>query len=169
MSGITDTYNIFVVEDSDVYRSVMIQALESDKLHLKGGVSYNIYGFASGEECLQSFYLKPDLIVMDYLLNSNGYIKNMDGMQLLTEIKNKAPDVDVVVVSCQNDLNVVKKLMNKGITDYVKKEGLGQYGIQKVVNNIIENKEIKRKKIRNTAITGLVIVLAILILMLQFK
>jgi len=136
-------YTVFVVEDSDVYRSILVQALESENENAEARFSYNVHGFGSGEECIANMHLKPDIMIMDYLLDGNGYVYNMDGFRLLKQIKSIAPRLDIIVLSCQNSAKVVKALMREGIREYIKKEGLGQHRIKQLVHDFIQRRENK--------------------------
>ncbi len=131
-------YTIFVVDDSDVYRSVLMQALESDYEALKSNIRYKIFGFASGEECMAHAHLNPDIMIVDYLLDGNGYHKNMNGLELLRKIKSKLPRLHVIVLSCQNNIQVAKDFMREGIAEYIRKEGLGQHKVKQVVADVVQ-------------------------------
>jgi DNA-binding NarL/FixJ family response regulator len=147
---------IFVVDDSDVYRSVLIQAIESENETFGSNVRYNIHGFASGEECMEHAHLKPDIMIMDYLLDGNGYLNNMNGMDLLKQIKMKVPKLDVIVLSCQNNVKVAKDFMREGIREYIQKDSLGQYKVQQVLGEFIRKWE-KRDRRKNQLIEAVVI------------
>ncbi|HET7819171.1 MAG TPA: response regulator [Bacteroidia bacterium] len=140
-------YTIFVVEDSDVYRSIIMQELQSENETSKSPIHYNVYGFTSGEECIEHAYLKPDIMIMDYLLNGNGYLSNMNGLELLKRIKNIIPQLDVIVLSCQNNIKVIKDFMRAGIREYIKKEGIGQHKVKQVIREHVEKIEKKNKRL----------------------
>lgn len=160
-------YTIFVVDDSDVYRSVLIQELESQNETFESNIRYNVYGFASGEECIEHAHLKPDIMIIDYLLDGNGYLGNMNGMDLLKRIKNLVPKLDVIVLSCQNNVKVVKDFMREGVREYIKKEGLGQHKIKQAIDGFIQKWEKKDKligQIRDIAIILILVTLVIVLL-----
>lgn len=161
-----NNYTVFVVEDSDVYRSVLIQALETEKEFLHPETHYDLHGFASGEECLKQMHLKPDIVITDYLLNGGGYENNMNGFEFLRQIKRLAPKTDVIVLSCQQNIEVMKNLIREGIKEYIKKEGLGQYKVKKVMHGLIQEK-VKKKKMEKllqyAAVALLIIGISILV------
>lgn len=171
MNGKNKYYTIFVVDDSDVYRSVLMQALESENETFESNIRYNVYGFASGEECIQHAHLKPDIMIVDYLLDGNGYLQNMNGLELLQRIKNILPKLDVIVLSCQNNIKVVKDFMRAGIREYIKKEGLGQHKVKQVIGEFIQKWE--RRDRRRSRMKELIIVLTLialtLVLVAQWK
>jgi DNA-binding NarL/FixJ family response regulator len=154
---------IFVVEDSDVYRSIIMQALESENERSKPPIRYNVHGFASGEECMKHVYLKPDIMIMDYLLDGNGYLHNMNGLELLKRIKNRIPQLDVIVLSCQNNIKIVKDFMREGVREYIRKEGLGQYKVKQVVGEFIQKREKKDKRMRLFQDVAIILTLVVLI------
>ncbi|MCB0429232.1 MAG: response regulator transcription factor [Flavobacteriales bacterium] len=145
-----DTYNVFVVDDSDVYRTMLVQTMknthEEDVLD-----NCHFYAYSSGEECLQNLQLKPDVLVLDYHLDGNGYRYNMDGLKLLKSMKSELPKLEVIIVSCQQDVEVVREFVEAGASNYIKKKGpASARKVQNSVRKVIVDKEnSKRKKRRN--------------------
>jgi two-component system response regulator HydG len=71
------------------------------------------YSGSEGEKLLNTF--KPDLIMSDYRLD------DMDGEVLLTKIKEKNPDVPVIIMTGYSDLRTAVKVIRLGAFDYVTK------------------------------------------------
>ena len=135
------TYNVFVVEDSDAYRSLEMRVLEHDHSLQELNFSINYYGFPSGEECLENMDLNPDIIILDYHLNSNGYEKNMSGLKLIKQIRGNYPDTNTIILSCQKNVEVVKELMQEGVKEYIKKDSVALHRVKELVRTLIESKE----------------------------
>lgn len=154
-------YTIFVVEDSDIYRMVLNRFLSRmTNVDLANKPDYEIFSFASGEECLAMMEKKkPDIVVMDYFLHGNNN-KSMDGLQLLKEIKKRAPKTEVLVLSQQEDVLITAELFNQGASAYIPKEPQGQNRIQNVVLETI--KKLERKKKEKTRRMIIIIVTLIL-------
>lgn len=161
-------YTIFVVEDSDVYRSIIMQALEPDDGAAMSGVHYNVFGFASGEECMEHVHLKPDILIMDYLLDGNGYLNNMNGLELLKRIKNMIPKLNVIVLSCQNNIKIAKDFMREGIRAYIKKEGLGQHNVKEVIGGFLQKWEERDQRMNRLKEAAIILIIAALISALFF-
>lgn len=152
-------YTIFVVEDSDVYRSMLMQDLESEN-DGRSGARYKVYGFASGEEVMEQVAKrKPDIMIMDYLLNGNGYDSNMNGSQLLDSVRSLFPKLDVIVLSCHENARVMKELMHAGIKKYIRKESLGQHKVKQVVNELIRDKERRQSAVKYALATAALLLL----------
>ena len=66
-----------------------------------------------GEKLMGTF--KPDLVMSDYRLD------DMDGAVLLTKIKEKNPDVPVIIITGYSDLRTAVKVIRLGAFDYVTK------------------------------------------------
>jgi two-component system response regulator HydG len=71
------------------------------------------YSGSEGEKLVVSF--KPDLIMSDYRLD------DMDGEVLLTKIKEKNPDIPVIIMTGYSDLRTAVKVIRLGAFDYVTK------------------------------------------------
>jgi CheY-like chemotaxis protein len=88
---------------------------------------YKMEAFESGEECLKSLNKNPDLIILDYLFVPKGNAV-LNGMEVFDMIKAKKPDIPVIMLSGQENGEVVLELARKGIIDYIIKD-----------NNLLDN------------------------------
>ena len=69
-----------------------------------------------GEEALEVLDReKIDLVVTDIAMPL------MDGIELIREIRRKYPDIYVIVLSCHDEFEYVKKAMKEGADEYVLK------------------------------------------------
>ena len=72
-----------------------------------------------GEEALEVLDReKIDLVVTDIAMPL------MDGIELIREIRRKYPDIYVIVLSCHDEFEYVKKAMKEGADEYVLKLSL---------------------------------------------
>ena len=89
--------------------------------------------FFSGEECLENIHLKPDLIVLDHLFPEDvGKLSGMDVLVRLRELKSNA---DVIVLSCQEDENLIPEFLKNGARKYIAKD---DYFIDELIESIEE-------------------------------
>ena len=58
-------FNIILVNDDFIFLEMLKESLIDNQ-------DYNIIAFQSGEECLKQMHLNPDVIVLDYFLNSEN-------------------------------------------------------------------------------------------------
>lgn len=159
-------YNVFVVEDSDVYRTLLVEFISKIKSSVNGHKpDYVIHSFSSGEECLENLHLRPDIVVLDYHLDSGGYLRNMNGLALLKRLKRLSPLTEVVVLSCQTSLDVVKEMLKAGASYYIKKDNFSQIKVSQLIENFIQKKEKGRHKKQMSLLkTGLFFILIIAII-----
>ncbi len=124
-----DNYTIFLVDDDFIF-------LEMLKETLVDNPEYTIVAFQSGEECVNHLHLTPDIIVLDYYLNSeNPEAKN--GLEILKEVTQLHPDAKVVILSGQEDGDLVYKLIRENATDYVVKDDDAFQNVKEAIEEII--------------------------------
>src|ERR1043165_152139 len=89
---------VFVVDDSEFESSMLQDYLTTNTMH-------KVQVFGTGEECINHLVEEPDVIVLDYTLNS---IKEnaADGAQILTSIKKIDPSIHVIMLSSQDAYGV---------------------------------------------------------------
>lgn len=81
-----------------------------------------------GEEALEVLDReKIDLVVTDIAMSL------MDGIELIREIRRKYPDIYVIVLSCHDEFEYVKKAMKEGADEYVLKNTLNEESLYTVL------------------------------------
>ncbi len=156
---------IFLVEDNNLY----VKALEK---YLKEHLKFNAYlhTFSNGEDCLKNMDMNPNIIVLDYFLNSASQ-NAMNGIEVLKKIKITHPDTSVLMLSNQDDLNVATDTMKYGAFDYVSKNENSFLRIQNSINNIekiiTQSIEIKAGRQVKLVLSVWIILLIALIVILQ--
>lgn len=110
---------LFIVDDDPFINMLVVKRFTT-----KG---YQMEAFESGEECLVSLIKNPDLIILDYLFVPKGNTQ-MNGMEVFDRIRAARPDVPVIMLSGQENGEVVLELARKGIVDYIIKD-----------NNLLDN------------------------------
>jgi len=104
---------IFVVDDDPFINMLVVKRFTSD--------GYLMKAYESGEACLQEINRDPDLIILDYLFVGENK-EFMNGMQVLDKIKELKPEIPVIMLSGQENGEIVLELARKGIDDYVIKD-----------------------------------------------
>jgi DNA-binding NtrC family response regulator len=127
---------IFLVDDDTVYLKMLeIQFLEHG--------DFDIESYTSGEECLKNLSKKPDLIILDYLLD--GVNRDaMNGIKVLDRIKKFDADIPVVMLSAQDKIDVAVNCMHHAAFDYVVKSETAFMRLQKIINSIFETNKLKK-------------------------
>ena len=77
---------------------------------------HEVHTFGSGEACLRQLTLKPDIVSLDLSL------PDMPGEEVFRKIRSFDPDISVIIVSGQQDVNVAVKLLREGAFDYLTKD-----------------------------------------------
>lgn len=128
----TGKYMIILVDDDFIF-------LEMLKESLIDNPELNIVAFQSGEECINHLHLNPDVIVLDYFLNSeNPSAKN--GLEILKKIRDVNPKTKVIILSGQEDGNLVYEFVRENATNYVVKDDNAFENVKKAINDIIYKK-----------------------------
>lgn len=100
--------NVLVVEDDPM----VAQLHEHYLSQIKG---FELCDMArNGEEALRLLQSRSyDLLILDVFMPS------MDGLQLLSKIRENGFDVDVIIVSAANDKDKIKQALRLGAVDYI--------------------------------------------------
>jgi CheY-like chemotaxis protein len=103
---------IFVVDDDELFAGML-----SDRLARKP--NHKVTTFNTGEDCIKELlHTHPDVIVLDYFLNST-YKDAMNGLQILEVIRKLDKDVHVIMLSSQERYGVALQTIAKGAERYV--------------------------------------------------
>lgn len=102
-----------------------------------------ISAFKTGEESLSSIIVQPDLIVLDYHLDSIDAMA-MNGLQVLKKIKERFPNVPVIFLSGQEKAEVAANTMKYGAWDYIVKNENAFNRLEIHINNILGNVDLKK-------------------------
>ena len=105
---------IFIVDD-DV---MLVEALTD---HLTRHVPHEVRSFATGEECLKSLSVNPDVIILDYYLNTIQK-DAANGLEILSAIKKTYPEIHVIMLSSQERYSLAMQTVQKGAEQYVIKD-----------------------------------------------
>lgn len=124
---------IFVVDDDKFHLEIMQRILQLQ------GYS-NIYLFSNGLDCLNQLHLQPETIFLDHQMDVYS------GYEILRKIKRYNPNIYVVMVSAQEDINTAVATLKHGAFDYITKDENLDDNVKKVLKNIDEIKEILHQR-----------------------
>jgi DNA-binding NtrC family response regulator len=127
---------LFLVDDDALYLKMLeIELLQNDNFILET--------FATGEFCIANLSNKPDVIILDYFLDSLD--KNaMNGIQVLDEIKSINPDIPVVMLSSQDKIEVAVNCMHHNAFDYIVKSETAFIRLKKAISTITHIKKTEK-------------------------
>ena len=107
----SDPKLIFVADDDPFILTLVEKRL--------GEMGYTVKSFSMGEELLESISSKPDLIILDYIFQSKDLNPVLSGKEIFQRIQMINEKVPVIMLSGQEDGDVVLELARMGIEDYV--------------------------------------------------
>lgn len=126
------SFKIFVVEDNEWYSRLLVHNLSLNP-------DFEVVNFLSGKECLDNMGQMPDVVTLDYRL------PDISGEEVLKRIKEDNEDVQVIIISEQDDIEVVVNLLKMGAYDYiVKTNDIGER-LLNTVNNIYKRADLKKE------------------------
>lgn len=128
---------VFLVDDDPIFQKVL-------ETQFKERTQYEIKTFSTGEDCLKKLSEKPDIIFLDYQLNSLSP-KAQTGLQILNKIKAINPEIEVVILSSQDHIEVAVNCMKHDAFDYIVKSESAFMRAQKAVSAILNLKRIKKE------------------------
>ncbi|MBW2714561.1 MAG: sigma-54-dependent Fis family transcriptional regulator [Deltaproteobacteria bacterium] len=103
-----DRFRVLVIDDDPGVRDYM-EALVARQ-------GYEVFAAADGEEALEKLAIsQPDLITLDVVL------PGMDGLQTLEKLKQRLPDVPVVMLSGHGQARNIVEAMRRGASDFLRK------------------------------------------------
>jgi two-component system response regulator AtoC len=104
----SDPFRVMVIDDDPSVRDYM-EALVSRQ-------GYRVYAAADGEQALGRLDdVRPDLVTLDVVL------PGVDGLETLRRIKQRMPDVPVVMLSGHGQARNIVEAMRLGATDFLRK------------------------------------------------
>jgi two-component system response regulator AtoC len=130
MSG--NPFLIFVVEDNDWYNRLIVHCFESNP-------EFQVESFETGEAMLKQIGRNPDVISLDYRL------PDFLGDEMLEKIKNHNPEIEVLVVSEQEDIETAVDLLRNGAFDYIVKTKDIRNKLLNSVKHIFDNRGLKKE------------------------
>ncbi|MGE3799404.1 MAG: sigma-54-dependent transcriptional regulator [Candidatus Kapaibacterium sp.] len=122
---------IYVVDDE-----LPIRRLLEHWLVTKWG--YRMEQFGDAESCLEALDQQPDLIILDIML------PGMSGVDALREIKGRVPDMPVIMLSAQGQIEVAVETLKLGAIDYFPKT-IDLTKLENAVRNGLELHRLKRE------------------------
>ncbi len=121
---------VFVVDDDRHYARLLSYRLDQ---HTEREVKV----FTSGESLLSNLDDPPDLVLLDIMM------PGMNGLETLKRIKERHPQVHVLVVSAQGVIGTAAEAIKLGAFDYVTKGQDDLLRLGAIVKNIEERKMLE--------------------------
>jgi DNA-binding NtrC family response regulator len=98
---------IFIVDDQPSARKLISCWMN--------GNDYDVREFANGYAFLEALKEGPDAVCLDIMM------PGMDGVEVLKQVRVKAPDLPVIMVTASESLDIAVEAMKQGAYDYITK------------------------------------------------
>ncbi len=127
---------LFLVDDDIVFLKLLeIEFLEH--------ADFDIETYVTGELCLENMSNNPDFIVLDYFLDGiDKTAKN--GIDILDKILEVNPETPVIMLSCQDKIEVAIDCMHHKAVDYVVKSETSFIRLKKIIKDLIEHRKLEK-------------------------
>lgn len=119
---------IFIVDDDEMQTEAL-------KDYLTRKIQHKVSVFQTGEDCLKHLDENPDIIVLDYFLNSVD--KNAaNGMEVTQTRRKYNQNVHIIMLSSQEKYSIALQSIAKGAEQYVIKDADAFEKISAMVNEM---------------------------------
>lgn len=98
--------------------------------------------YSTGEDAMNGFYTKQDVIVLDYHLDSVNP-EAMNGLQILKKIKDMYPETPVIFLSGEEKPEIAVNTIKYGAYDYVVKNENAFHRLEILISNILTHGKLK--------------------------
>ena len=118
---------IFFVDDELMFINLLEYTFKCRK-------GYTVKTFQSGKTCIEHMYMNPDLVVVDFYLNSGD--TQMTGMDVVKKIKEINPATALVFLSGNDDEAVINEAKSAGVEKYILKDGYFIDNLVEYISNL---------------------------------
>ena len=130
---------LFLVDDDVVF-------LKSLEIEFRAHGEFNIETFESGELCVASMSRKPDVVILDYLLDGTNK-DAMNGITTLDKLLKIDSGLAVIMLSAQDKIEVAVDCMHHKAFDYVVKSETSFIRLQKIITAIFSYRKLEKELI----------------------
>jgi len=106
--------SVFIVDDNELLSEALLDYI-TDK------TMYDVKIFHTGEECIKHLREQPDVVILDYNLDSVDK-QAANGSMILEKIKRLDNSIHVIMLSSQDAYGTALQTITKGAEDYVIKD-----------------------------------------------
>jgi DNA-binding NtrC family response regulator len=122
---------IFVVEDNEWYNKLLVYTLSLNP-------DYEIRSFFNARDFLNSLHESPDIVTLDYRLPTFQVLN-------LKRIREDNNDIQVILISEQEDIDMVVTILKMGAYDYITKSNDIKDRLLNTIQNLRNDIGLKRE------------------------
>ncbi|MCX6261970.1 MAG: sigma-54 dependent transcriptional regulator [Bacteroidia bacterium] len=123
---------IFVVEDNEWYNKLLVYTLSLNP-------DYEVRSFFNARDFLNCLNESPDIVTLDYRL------PDLSGLEVLKRIRQENDDVQVILISEQEDTDLVVTLLKMGAYDYITKSNDIKERLLNTIQNLTKDLSLKKE------------------------
>jgi two-component system OmpR family response regulator len=154
----TKRINIFLVDDDTLFLKALEHAVSEEH------PSLNIKTFKTGEACLEQIKQNPDIVVLDFNLNTISTNKKiLNGLDVLKKIKKASPKTKVIMLSAQDSLDIAMKCIDSESYDYISKNQSAIIKLNNIIGNIVEEIELNSSILKPYQIVLIIFILILIV------
>jgi two-component system OmpR family response regulator len=133
----TNKIKLFLVDDDALF-------LKSLEIEFLDHADFEIETYSTGELCLANLSHNPDVIILDYHLDGID-LNAINGIDTLDKIKAFNPEIEVIMLSSQDKIEVAIDCMHHQAFDYVVKSETAFVRLQKIITALFEFRKMKKQ------------------------
>ena len=126
---------IFIVDDDMFFRKYITSVLVSNGFD-------NLQTFSSAEDSIQQLHQSPDVIIVDQEL------KGMSGIDLLNHLQNTKQRIPFIMVSGEDDQEIISKVIKLGAMKYIKKDEMLVNHLKDYFESNYQKKALKAQSVK---------------------
>ncbi|HBC78005.1 MAG TPA: regulator [Bacteroidales bacterium] len=123
---------IFVVEDNEWYNKLLVYTLSLNP-------DYEVKSFFNARDFLKSLDESPDIVTLDYRL------PDLSGLDVLKRIRQENDNIQVILISEQEDIDLVVTLLKMGAYDYITKSNDIKERLLNTIQNLTKDLSLKKE------------------------
>ncbi|HAX93582.1 MAG TPA: regulator [Bacteroidales bacterium] len=123
---------IFVVEDNEWYNKLLAYTLSLNP-------DYEVKSFLNARDFLANLGEAPDIVTLDYRL------PDLSGLEVLKRIRQENENIRVILISEQEDIEMVVTLLRMGAYDYITKSNDIKERLLNTIQNLTRDIHLKNE------------------------
>ena len=118
------SYKVFLIEDNQTEGLLL-------KLALSSNTELEITHFTNANDMFEKIDETPAIALVDINL------PDINGFDLIKKLQEKVPNISIIVISAQRDVDLIAQIQELGVYNYlVKSEGVLNY-LKKVISDLL--------------------------------
>lgn len=128
--------NLYVIDDVEYYSTLV-------KVNLEKFGYKNIKIFNNGEDVIVDVNKNnPDCLVLDHILSED----KLNGIDVLRHVNAYKPDINVIILSGQENTGIAAMMMKEGAYDYIIKNEMTFFNLKNTLSRLEDSINEKEKK-----------------------